>query len=157
MSQAGIVKTVGCRTPLPHTKHEGLSMKNIILLAFGALALLPLSASAGGAHTPGYVSIDTDATQTSMSGTFNVRYNTDPAVGNAYITAQGNDGVVIFLAQSNDGIGFICTLYPGDPLFEKAVAVRNNLKNGSRLSVSRDLGTSKCNTPVIQSYSQYQD
>lgn len=126
-------------------------MKKSALILIGTLGLAGAGlAHAAAYHSPGYVWVSAG----SMSGQFNVRYNTtDP--GSPYIMVQGNAGASVwFSARDSAGNLFVCYVPTTSALYNAAVGIMNGAGNGTALYVTKPLTSNEC-TQVMVYHSSY--
>ena len=125
-------------------------MKLKRLLFAAALVSIASGPVSAGEYRPGYVTISGDL----MHATMNVRYNN--ATGNAKVWAHyfPPGGVlprVEFGGQDANGKVYTCFILPSEPIYEGAVDIATNLRNGAVLKVTRLLSESrsKCTNVVL--------
>ncbi len=115
-------------------------MKRLSFLLFAMFVLcLPGFANATGEHVEGYVNVYTNF----MYGTMNNRYSTIPTGHSTLISASGTAaGTVNFYGRDGDGDTFSCFVPVGNALHMSAVAIMNNMRNGSYLYAQKDSSVS---------------
>lgn len=124
---------------------------------FSALLILILSntAFAAGYHYSGDVQINPAGTY--MGGFMNVRYNTT-AANSPYLWAAGAiGGDVTFFGRDINNRYFACVVQTTSSLYQGAVDIKNNLQNGSYLSVYKATDSNECTYVFIQNGSPYLD
>lgn len=130
-------------------------MSRLVKLVLAVSVLVPGIALAGY-HASGNVSVNTYATYVAMQGNMSVRFN-PAAANNVYVYATGYAGQTVgFHGRDGDGEYFSCHVPNSSPLYQAAVDIKNNLQDGSRLYVTKDLTSSLCTNVFLGNYSYYQ-
>lgn len=126
---------------------------------------LPALAGAAGYHNPGFMLISND--YGFMMGSFNVRYNAAaPATSHIAAVSYSGGGEVSFFGYGNTSFSnvdagpsayFSCYVPATSSLYSEALAIKNSLKNGTVLSINKDLSTHECTAIMSMQHSAYQD
>ena len=131
--------------------NHNYSMKKIILLT-----LISLPAFADVYQVPGNVQVWTSGTRQYMQATMNVRFNTALA-GAPYMLANGSvNSSVTFAGRDSNYVYFSCSVSTSSPFYAAAVDAKNNLTNGGRLYIYKQVGSSDCESFSLGNYSYYQ-
>ncbi len=121
-------------------------MKRIIFALLVSFSLPGLANAS--TYCSGFVSV----TATNMQGTMNIRY--DGVVDSAYIAARGSaGGSVFFYGRDSAGTAFSCYVPTSSALYSAAVDIKDSLKNGSYLYVSKGTSSSECTLVHLQNNS----
>lgn len=131
-------------------------MDRLIKFVLTVSMLIPGMAFAAGYHLTGYVDVFSYSTYAVMQGNMSVRFNTT-APGSPYIYATGYAGsTVSFHGRDSDNEYFSCYVFTSSPLYQAAVDIKNNLQDGSRLYVTRNLDSNECSNVFLGNYSYMQ-
>lgn len=132
-------------------------MNKSVKSALAAFALIPGVALAAGYHVKGNVDVHTYSTYVMMQANMSVRYNTT-AAGSPYVYSAGYAGsTVSFHGRDGEYEYFSCYVYTSSPLYQAAVDIKNNLQDGSRLYVTRDINSNECSNVSLGNYSYFQE
>lgn len=132
-------------------------MKRILTVMLFLAVSVPNFGFAAGLSTKGDVTFHVSGAQEYMWGYMNVRYNADIA-GKPYVYAHGYIGSkVYFGGRDSNGEYFVCTVSPDSTMYDDAVDIKNNLKNGGRLIVWKAIEGTECTQVAYANYSQQLD
>lgn len=130
------------------------TLKKIVSTGFIAVGLAVAGvAHADGYHVPGTVSINPDY---SMSGAFNVRYNTSVA-GDPYIYIQVIGGTIFFMGRDSQNVKFGCYVSESSPLYATAREIFTGSLNGSYIRLNKNPGEGPCSSIWHERASFYMD
>ena len=115
--------------------------------------ILPGAAFSAGYYLSGTVSV----TPTLMDAKMNVRFN-GAVAGSPYVYATGYAGSTIaFAGRDSQNEYFYCYVPTTSPIHAAAEDIKNNLKSGSRLYVTKTETSSECTNVFLGNYSYFVD
>ncbi len=128
-------------------------MNKYALSLTAAVILAPAIASAAPYYSPGFVNVNPNVL---MNGYMNVRWNST-IPGSPYMGASGAaGGPVSFFGRDSENDTFSCIVDPGTSLYEAAVDIKNNLKDGNQLYVTKSSTSNSCTSITLHSLSYAQ-
>ena len=123
-------------------------MKKTMLTTIATLAICSSSTVfAAGLSYSGQVDVFTSGTRQYMQANMSVRHNTSVA-GSPYVSFAGRDSA---------GEYFSCYVLTTSPLYDAAVAIKNNFTNGGRLYIYKQTSSNECENLSLGNYSYYLD
>ncbi len=133
-------------------------MKKMITVLLFVLTGWSSTVIAAGAHVEGFVDISerSDGSM-SMLASMNNRYNsTDTAIETLMFALPAQEGVTFF-GRDATGTQFMCNVYPGSQIFDYAFQVALNVRHGSVIRVSKEVGSNECSFVTMLNGSLYLD
>lgn len=129
-------------------------MRKLLCFVVMSLLYIPIHSQAAGYHVNGNVFISPNSY---MQANMSVRYNSNTA-GTPYAYATGSAGSYVgFFGRDGDNDYFACYVQTDSPMYKEAVAIKNNLSDGSRLYVTKSSGSNDCTSVFLGNYSYYQE
>lgn len=128
----------------------------LAVLASGICAsALAAPPSYNGNSQQGYVSVN--ASVTHVEGRVNVRHNPQAGHADSYLyTHHYANSIVWFQAyDAPNNRFFACYISTGDPMYDQAVDMGNNMQDGARILVWKDSGSSLCTRIGMSNGSNY--
>ncbi|WP_185232842.1 hypothetical protein [Teredinibacter franksiae] len=124
-------------------------------IALISIALLPTALFAKGLSYNGTVDVWTSGARQYMQGTLDVRFNSTIA-GSPYIGANGYaGGTVYFFGRDSAGDYFSCYVLTNDTNYADFAALKNSVKNGSRIYAYKSTSSNTCIDVSVGTYSYY--
>ncbi len=132
-------------------------MKSLVGTIFVALFLLPSPLFAAGRVLNGVVDVWTSGSRMYLQGSLDVRFNTSIS-GSPYIGANGYAGdTVYFFGRDNEGDYFSCYVTTSNSKYDDFAALKNSVKNGSRIYVYKSTSSNECQGASVGTYSYFID
>lgn len=120
------------------------------------LMIVPSLTFADVYHVQGNVQVWTSGTRQYMQAEMSVRFNTAVS-GAPYVLVNGSaNSAVSFAGRNSNYVYFSCSVGTSSPLYAAAVDAKNNLTNGGRLYIYKQVGSNECESFSLGNYSYYQ-
>lgn len=130
-------------------------MKKVVYALFALISLgLSGMVSAQGLHYTGNVTVN----GTVMYGSMSNLYNTAATTYTTFIYANGYaNSSISFGGRDGEGDSFSCYVPTTSALYSQAVDVRNNMRNGSYINVSKSSTSNECTSVYMLNASMWMD
>lgn len=120
-----------------------LNKKIVIGLAFSVATFSALA----GKHSDGWINVSVYEQTSTLIGQMNVRFNPSSYTSSAFMDATYNTrdkGVSFFAYDASRKKYFACGVAINSSLYDEALNIQSNLRNGSRLYITKNNSSNEC-------------